>query len=384
MTKIEDFIPSDMNDDDFMALAIKLSRRGLGRCAPNPNVGAVIVREDVRKKIIARGWTQPAGRPHAEKFAIDIAGQEAKGASLYVTLEPCSHYGKTPPCTDAIIESGITRVVYGIVDPDKRVCGRGIEKLSKSGVVVEQTSARLQAEAEWVMKGFLLNQTRSRPFVQIKMAVDCNGNVPMGNGKPVWITGSQARAYGHMLRAEADAILIGRGTALTDNPSLTCRLPGMSDRSPIRVILDTKLRLPNHHNLLDNKSNTPTWILHGLGMSEVREVNFAEKGVKLIPCELNSEKENLEVKNVLSTLSQNAITRLMVEGGPAVYSTFFSTDYVDEIVVFQSKSPINGDKQPALNGKPLSKVLECDTFQLVKERPVGVDIMKTYRRRSYD
>ena len=218
-----------------MAIAARLAERGLGSTAPNPAVGAVVV-EPSTGIVLGRGWTQPGGRPHAEPEALARAGARAAGATLYVTLEPCSHFGKTPPCVDTIIAAGVKRVVCGIEDPDPRVAGRGIARLRDAGIEVVRGVLRERCHS--ITLGHILRVTERRPFVQLKMAVDAEGNVPRGGGgQPTWVTGALSRARGHLLRARADAILIGHGTLIDDNPELTCRLPGLAARSPVRVVL---------------------------------------------------------------------------------------------------------------------------------------------------
>ncbi len=224
-----------------MDLALRMAWRGVGRTGANPSVGAVIV-DAITGEIIARGTTAEGGRPHAETQAIARAGERARGATMYVTLEPCSHFGKTPPCADAVVDAGIARVVVGVEDPDLRVSGRGIERLRRAGI--EVVTGVLAAECRRATLGHIRRVTLNRPFVQVKLAVGADGLVPHGEGgKPVWVTGPEARAQAHLLRAQADAILIGIGTARADDPDLTCRLPGMAARSPLRVVLDSDFTL---------------------------------------------------------------------------------------------------------------------------------------------
>ena len=220
--------PAERSDFDtqMMQIALGVAARGLGRTAPNPSVGAVIADERTGE-IIARGWTAPGGRPHAETEAIARAGARARGATMYVTLEPCSHHGVTAPCADAIVDAGLARVVCAIEDPDPRVAGRGLARLRKAGIAVER--GLMVEAAHWLAAGHILRVTERRPLVTAKLALDADGSVPRGGaGKPVWATGPAARAAGHLLRARADAILVGRRTVLDDDPLLTCRLPGLA------------------------------------------------------------------------------------------------------------------------------------------------------------
>ena len=251
-------------DIEYLKIALRLARRGLGRVSPNPSVGAVIV--DPRNgEVIGRGWTQPGGRPHAEAVALERAGPRAKGATLYVTLEPCAHTGKTPPCTGALIKAGIERVVCATGDPDARVAGQGFAQLRGAGITVDLPDDA--GEANWVARGHLLRQSAKRPFVQLKLAVGADGRIATANGagQPVWVTGPQARARGHLLRAKTDAIVVGKGTALADNPALTCRLPGLGNQSPIRVVFDTHLALADDAQLLATIESAELWVLAGSG-----------------------------------------------------------------------------------------------------------------------
>src|SRR5215470_9351741 len=244
-----------------MSLALALGRRGLGNTWPNPAVGAVVVRHDGEPVIVGRGWTQPGGRPHAETEALRRAGAAARGATLYATLEPCSHHGKTPPCTDAIIAAGIARVVSAIEDPNTAVAGRGHTLLRASGITVDVGVGAL--EARRAHAGHIRNVCDHRPHIFLKLAVSADGKAGLVGREPAPITGAATRAVMHLVRAMNDAILIGIGTALADDPQLTCRLPGMAARSPIRVVLDTGLRLPPTSTLVRSASETPVWVIAG-------------------------------------------------------------------------------------------------------------------------
>src|SRR5918994_6733853 len=231
--------PSEQ-DRAHMAAALALSRRGLVNTWPNPAVGCVIVREG---RVVGRGWTQPGGRPHAETEALARAGDQARGATAYVTLEPCSHWGRTPPCCDALIAAGVARVVVATGDPDPRVDGRGMRRLREAGIAVDQ--GLLEAEARAVIAGFVRRITRGLPLVTLKLATTLDGRIATASGESRWITGAAARRAAHALRARHDAVLVGSGTVLADDPDLTCRLPGMERGVPIaRVVADARLRTP--------------------------------------------------------------------------------------------------------------------------------------------
>src|SRR5580704_8800608 len=244
----------------FMDLALSLGRRRRGKTWPNPAVGAVIVKDGV---IVGRGWTQPGGRPHAEVEALRRAGEAAGGATLYVTLEPCSHYGKSPPCADAVIATGLSRVVSAIEDPNPEVAGAGHARLRAAGIAVDVGLCADEARHDHA--GHILRMTKGRPRVLLKLAISADGKAGAAGGKPVAITGEEVRARVHLLRAENDAIMVGIGTALADDPQLTCRLPGMAKRSPVRVIADSALRLPVQSQLAQSARDTPVWAICASG-----------------------------------------------------------------------------------------------------------------------
>jgi len=235
-------------DRQMMELALRMADRGLGTTAPNPSVGAVVA-DETTQTVIARGTTAPGGRPHAEPVALERAGAAAQGRTLYVTLEPCSPFGRSPPCVDAILQSGISRVVVGIEDPDPRVSGRGIDRLRAAGVRVDRVGPA--SEAHWLTRGHIVRTTERRPFVQVKMALDRAGEIARGaDGSPVWVTGELARRHGHLLRARADGIVVGGRTVIDDDPALDCRLPGLGGRSPLRVIIAGSDPLPSGAKLI--------------------------------------------------------------------------------------------------------------------------------------
>src|SRR5215813_3248690 len=265
-------------DERFMSLALALGRRGLGNAWPNPAVGAVVVRHDGEPVIVGRGWTQPGGRPHAETEALRRAGAAARGATLYATLEPCSHQGKTPPCTDAIIAAGIVRVVSAIEDPNA-LAGRGHALLRECGITVDVGVGA--AEARRAHAGHIRRVCDHRPHVSLKLAVSADGKAGLADRKPVSVTGEAARARVHLMRAMNDAILVGVGTALADDPQLTCRLPGMAAFSPVRVVLDAGLRLPVTGALVRSAPETPVWVIADERAPAEAEAVLVARGVKV-------------------------------------------------------------------------------------------------------
>jgi len=356
----------------FMQLALSLGRRGLGRTAPNPAVGAVVVKDGV---ILGRGWTQPGGRPHAETEALKRAGKEAKGATLYVTLEPCSHQGKTPPCIDAIIRSGIARVVSALEDPNPEVAGQGYARLRERGIAVE---AGLEAAAAARQHaGHIRRMRDGRPQVLLKLAASADGKAGLLGRKPAGITGEVARARVHQMRAESDAILVGIGTVLSDDPHLTCRLPGMMEWSPVRVILDARLRIPLATSIVGTARETPTWVFTTPNASPVAEDILKAKGVEVF--RVDGKDGRLDLNAVLKALAGRGITRLMVEGGPTVAAAFIKADLVDEAALFRSPNPL-GEGIDVLEDLPLTALTKSPKLKPVASEVVGGDTLETFER----
>jgi len=354
-----------------MALALTLGRRGLGTTAPNPAVGAVVV-DPVRDIVLGRAWTAPGGRPHAEPVALERAGAAAHGATLYVTLEPCSHHGKTPPCADAVVAAGIARVVVGIEDPDPRVAGRGLARLEAAGIAVRRFV--LADEADRLTRGHILRVTERRPFVQVKLAVDAAGDVPRGGaGQPTWVTGEAARRMGHLLRAETDAILVGRGTLVDDDPELTCRLPGAEGRSPVRVVLAGQLAVPVTGRALATARQVPVWIYAAPDAPAERGVALAETGA--LVRRVRTLDGELWLPAILEHLVAHGITRLLVEGGPTMWRAFDRAGLVDEVVLFQGGGPA-----PMPPEQVVARYLPQFAPRLVETRSVGPDLMYVFAR----
>ncbi|MGE0055437.1 MAG: bifunctional diaminohydroxyphosphoribosylaminopyrimidine deaminase/5-amino-6-(5-phosphoribosylamino)uracil reductase RibD [Hyphomicrobium sp.] len=317
-------------DAQMMRIALMMAGRGLGLTAPNPSVGAVIA-DEATGEVIARAVTAPGGRPHAEPSAIALAGERAAGKTIYVTLEPCSHYGKTPPCADAIITAGLKRAVVAIEDPDPRVAGRGLDRLRAAGLEVRRGVGA--EEARWITRGHIVRVTERRPFVTLKMALDSYGSVPQGTGAmPVFVTSPQARAHGHLLRAQADAILVGAGTIKADNPQLTCRLPGLEGQSPLRVVLSKSLDILPSARLFDDSHAVGVLCVAGFGADPVRKAMLERQGaeVALVPVVAGQ----LWLPAVMEALVARGITRLLVEGGPGMWAAFGAQSLVDEIALY--------------------------------------------------
>lgn len=368
---------SRADDDHFMALALALGRRGLGRTWPNPAVGAVVVRDDgAGPLIVGRGWTQPGGRPHAETEALRRAGAVARGATLYVTLEPCSHHGQTPPCVDAIIGAGIARVVSALTDPNPQVAGAGHWQLADRGVTVEVGVGA--DEARRAHAGHIRRMTDGRPHTILKLAVSADGKAGLAGRRPVPITGDVARDRVHGMRATSDAVLTGIGTVLSDDPLLTCRLSGMAGRSPVRVVLDGRLRLPLDGKLVASARDVPLWAVTGEDAPQDRERALQARGVEVL--RVPTGESGLDLGAVLKTLTTRGITRLMIEAGPIVSAAFVGADLVDEAVVFQSSKAIGSSGIDALEGLPLTAITASSRLATVATETVGSDTMTCLAR----
>ena len=363
-------------DQRFMDLALTLGRRGQGRTWPNPAVGAVVVKDGV---ILGRGWTQPGGRPHAEPEALARAGEAARGATLYVTLEPCSHVGKSPPCADAIIAAGIARVVSAIEDPNPQVAGQGHARLRAAGITVDIGLGAAEAVRDHA--GHFRRVRDRRPHVILKLAISSDDKIAAAGHKPVAISGEAARARVHLLRAQCDAILVGIGTVLADDPLLTCRLPGMEARSPVRVVLDRALRIPGTSKLVHSARVTPLWVM----TSDLAEAPAAMKlgaaGAQVIRVPTKTTPPpGLDLAGVLHALAERGITRLLVEGGARVASSFVAAGLVDEAWLLRGPDPVGADGVPALDALPLSLITQSPTFKPRASETLQKDTLTIYER----
>ena len=358
------------DDLRFMNLALVLGRRGLGRTWPNPAVGAVIVKDGA---IVGRGWTQPGGQPHAEVEALRRAGEAARGATLYVTLEPCSHFGKSPPCADAIVAAGVSRVVSALEDPNPEVAGRGHARLRAAGIIVDVGAGGAEARRDHA--GHIRRMRDGRPHVTLKLAISADGKVAAAERRPLPITGEAVRERVHLMRAQSDAILIGIGTALADDPMLTCRLPGMAASSPVRVVLDSGLRLPLGSRLVQSAHEVPVWVIGGFEAPRSAEESVRAHGVEV--WRVDAANGRLDVAAVLKRLAARGITRLLVEGGPTVAAAFLAADLVDAATLFVSAKPIGSDGIDAFN--PSAEIALLRLKQGEAEQ-VGPDRLEVYQR----
>lgn len=364
--------PEDLRQ--HMQTALTLARRGLGQTWPNPTVGCVLVRGSWP---VGRGWTQPGGRPHAETEALARAGDLAVGASVVVTLEPCVHHGATPPCVDALLRAGIRRAVIAVADPDPRVAGRGIERLRAAGVAV--TTGVCAAEASRLNQGFILRITQRRPLFTLKVASTLDGRIATATGDSRWITGEAARQLGHQLRATHDAILIGSETALHDDPDLTCRLPGLERRSPVRIIADGRRRVPVTSRLMQTATRLPTWVLTREQPAGPSAPPALPEGVSLLTVDSDPDG-NLDPRAMAQALADNGLTRVLIEGGGVLAASFLKAGLVDRLVWFHAPRIIGRDGRAAIASEGLFRLIEAFRFQRDRVWTVGEDVVETYDR----
>jgi diaminohydroxyphosphoribosylaminopyrimidine deaminase / 5-amino-6-(5-phosphoribosylamino)uracil reductase len=351
-----------------MRLALRLAQRGLGRVWPNPAVGCVIV--DARGAIAGQGWTQDGGRPHAETEALRQAGVLARGATAYVTLEPCAHQGQTGPCAEALLAAGVTRVVSACEDPDPRVAGRGHARLREGGV--EVLTGVLQSEARAVNAGFLSRIQKQRPFVTLKLASTLDGKIALPSGESKWITGEAARAHAHLVRAQHDAVLVGIGTVLADDPELTCRLPGVDHRRLIRIVADSRARLPTASKLAQGATRQPVWLLTGL---KAQTAQLQASNVRIIP--VAAPEGQLDLKEALRALAEAGLTRLLVEGGARLASSLLKSGLADQLLWYRAPS-VMGDGASAVSGLGVGRLAEMPRVMRKETIRLGEDVLETY------
>jgi diaminohydroxyphosphoribosylaminopyrimidine deaminase/5-amino-6-(5-phosphoribosylamino)uracil reductase len=359
----------------LMRRTLFLAESNLGATSPNPSVGAVVA-DAATGEIIASAVTARGGRPHAEVLALREAGERARGAIMFTTLEPCSHFGATPPCAHSIVDAGISLVIYGSRDPDMRVSGRGLTWLETHGVAAMRGA--FAKESDWINLGHALRVTERRPFVQLKLAVDANGRVPKGAGagEPVFVTGEEARAKAHLLRARADAILAGRRTIEADDPELTCRLPGLNGRSPVRIVLAPNCNVPLEARIFRDE-RTPVWIV--CGDSSKGGHLFGRRGVRIFDIGASSGGI-LNLKLAMMRLAAEGVTRLLVEGGPATWRGFLEAGLADEVIIMQAKTALaESASMPAFADKGLELVTASPAFVQTERRKAGSDTIFTYR-----
>jgi diaminohydroxyphosphoribosylaminopyrimidine deaminase/5-amino-6-(5-phosphoribosylamino)uracil reductase len=354
-----------------MAVALRLAERGLGSVWPNPAVGCVLAQGG---RIVGRGWTQPGGRPHAEVEALGRAGPAALGATAYVSLEPCAHYGHTPPCTMALLQAGIRRVVIATLDPDPRVDGRGIEQLRQAGVEVAVGLGRARADA--INAGFILCKQAGRPLVTLKLATSLDGRIATRTSASQWITGEQARAHGHLLRRSHDAVMVGSGTALADDPALTCRLPGVDDHRRVRIVLDGRLRLDPASKLARSAREAPTWLFTAADAAPGKVAALRALGVEVMAVALQDGR--LDLGLVLAALAARGITRVLVEGGAELATSLLRQRRVDRLAWFRAPMLIGGDGHAALGALGVEALVDAIGVENVDATLVARDRLERY------
>jgi diaminohydroxyphosphoribosylaminopyrimidine deaminase/5-amino-6-(5-phosphoribosylamino)uracil reductase len=357
-----------------MRAALALARRGLGTVWPNPAVGCVIVKQG---RVVGRGWTQPGGRPHGETEALAHAGEAARGATAYVSLEPCCHWGRTPPCADALIAAGIARVVVPVEDPDPRVSGGGLARLRAAGIAVE-TGLRAE-EARALNAGFFQRIRDGRPLVTLKLATTLDGRLATRAGESRWITGETARARAHLLRAEHDAVMVGSNTVLVDDPTLDCRLPGLGPRSPVRIIVDSRLRLPLTARVVADAGRVPTWIVTLAGADAARQEAFRSCGVELVAVGPD-EAGAADLGAALGELARRGLTRVLVEGGAVLAASLLRAGLVDRLAWFRAGKIIGGDGIPAVAPFGLERLAAAPSFKRLSIETVGEDVLEMLSR----
>ncbi len=356
-----------------MALALSLGRRGLGNTWPNPAVGCVIVRDG---RIVGRGWTAPGGRPHAERAALAQAGAAARGADVYVTLEPCAHQGQTPPCAQALIDAGVARVVVAVGDSDARVAGRGLAMLRDAGIRVE--TGVLETEARADHQGFLSRVELGRPMVTLKLAQSFDGRIATATGESQWITQAQARNAVHMMRARHDAVMIGGGTARVDDPSLNVRGMGRIAQ-PARVVVSRRLDLPLAGKLARSAGQIPLILCHGPDAPAAQVTAWSATGAVLLPCAVLGGQ--LDIADVLRQLGAHGLTRVFSEGGSAMAASLLHADLVDHLVGFAAGVVIGAEGLPGIGAMGVARLAEAPRFDLVQTHAVGPDVMHHWVRR---
>jgi diaminohydroxyphosphoribosylaminopyrimidine deaminase/5-amino-6-(5-phosphoribosylamino)uracil reductase len=361
-------------DEGWMRAALGLARRGLGRVWPNPAVGCVVIADSA---VAGRGWTGDGGTPHAETIALEQAGARARGATVYVTLEPCNHTGRTPPCTAALAAAGVARVVVAIEDPDPRVNGQGIEALRAAGIAVEVGC--LAAEAVAVNRGFLRRLTAGRPMLTLKLAASLDGRIATGTGESKWITGPRARAEVHLMRAQADALLVGAGTVRSDDPQLDVRGLGIADANPVRVVVSGSLALPRDGHLARPARETPLWLFHDSEAEEGRRQAWTELGAELIEVPYQPDGQ-LDLSAMMQRLGDRGVTRVLCEGGGRLAAALLQADLVDEIVRYTAGLVLGEEAQPAVGPMDVTALQLAPRFRLVDAARIGPDVRSRWRR----
>ncbi len=356
-------------DTRFMREALREARKGLGRTSPNPAVGAVIVKNG---QAIAKGYHKKAGLPHAEVDALAKLGGNAPGCTLYITLEPCNHYGRTPPCTEAIIKSGISRVVVGMMDPNPDVSGGGCESLEKKGIEVK--TGVLETECRLLNEAFIKYVLTKRPFVIAKSAVTLDGWTGTATGHSKWITNQKSRQFVHRLRDRVDAVMVGVGTVLADDPQLTTRIQRGRGRDPLRIVLDTRLRTPLDAKIVNHDSSASTLIVVGADVPLEALERYNKKGVSTLVCSTGNSR--IDLPALMDILAEKSVTSILVEGGSHVMGSMLRERLIDKYYIFKALKILGGDDGiPMVAGEGPKKMDQSLVLNNVQVRRFGEDIL---------
>jgi diaminohydroxyphosphoribosylaminopyrimidine deaminase/5-amino-6-(5-phosphoribosylamino)uracil reductase len=358
-----------MLEDHFMSIALKLAEKNLGNVAPNPAVGCVIVKDSV---VVGTGHTGIGGRPHAEIVALENAKGSTHGAIMYVTLEPCCHHGVTGPCVSEIIKAGIKRVVIATTDPDERVSGNGIKILKETGI--EVIYGIMQEEAEKLNIGFFLTKSLHRPFITCKIATTLDGKIATFTGESKWITSEDTRSWVHKLRTKYDAIMIGSNTLINDNPLLTCRLPGLEDRSPIRLIIDSQGKLKKEHNIAKTADKVATWVITN------KEVREKIKNINYVVVSSNNENKVCLKSTMSKLVSDIGITRLLVEGGGILITELLKHNLIDRLIICRSGKILGNDAISFVANLGIQSISECYKFKKAEVIDLSDDVIEMWDR----
>lgn len=361
---------------DFMQTALKLARQNQGATGVNPSVGCVIVKD---QKIIASAATAPGGRPHAEKLALEQAGENAKDATMFVTLEPCAHEGKTPPCVDGVISAGIKKIVVAMQDPDPRTAGKSLQKMADAGMEVELGQGG--DEAEELYAGFTTRIKTGRPLVTLKLATSLDGKIATHTGQSQWITSQQSRDDAHKLRGQHNAIMVGSGTVMADDPMLTCRATNMENHCPLRIVMDGRLRIDLTSNLIQTARDIPTLIFTLEDTDKTRRQAIKDLGVEIVPLPHDADSV-LDIKKALLYLGKKNINDLLVEGGANLAASLARHNLIDRLVWYRAPILLGGDGIPALKPFGVDELSQSLKFEHQTTTHIGGDIKEIYWRNA--
>lgn len=360
-----------LQDIKFMRLALRLAKKGQGLTNPNPMVGAVVVKDG---EVVGRGYHHQAGQAHAEILALQEAGEKARGATLYLNLEPCAHFGRTPPCTEAILKAGIKRVVVGMIDPNPLVSGRGISRLRRAGVEVDV--GLLGEECRQLNAPFVKYITTGKPLITLKVALSMDGKVATPLGEARWISGEESRKYVHKLRQNADAIMVGIGTVLEDDPLLTVRLPSFKKpRQPWRVIVDSSLRLPLGSQIVRTAKNYPT-LVATTNSAPLDQIKKLEKAHVEVLIAAKDRQGRVSLNALMEELAKRGILSVLLEGGPTLNASALQEKLIDRLLFFIAPKLIGGEKAPgAIGGKGISRLKDAIPVKNLRVRKLGFDLL---------